>query len=234
MKDMQELLRASAKALAAKNKAPVMDGACGDGDKEEGERFDSAEDYTTSYLATSAIGAIQQWAETDDLDEGETSADRLVAMMVGVVDANKDGEISDDEQGLLDVALNAAWDYLSGMGASDEDISLLLNDWDADAADRIRDLVASVLPEGDDAASEAIDAFVFGAEDQEPVMDAVYRKTIAVRKGKKVRISKRIAGTVRLSAKQKVAIRKAGMKSHSAAAMTRRMKSMRVRKASGL
>ena len=57
---------------------------------------------------------------------------------------------------------------------------------------------------------------------------------MAVRNGKKMRIRKRISGTVRLSAKQKLAIRKARMKSHSAGAMMRRMKSMRMRRKMGI
>lgn len=197
--------------------------------------------YASAYVAGMAASAIQQWAETDDLDETETSADRLMAMMIGIADSNKDGELSEDEQDVVGSALEAAWDYLSSLGAADEDISLLLNDWDAGAGDRLRDLVASVLPDGDDAAGSAIDTFTFGPGDQEPLLDsagvaldAAYKKVIAVRKGKKVRINKRISGTVRLSAKQKVAIRKASMKSHSAGALARRMKSLRMRKSLGM
>ena len=135
---------------------------------------------------------------------------------------------------MLEVALNAAWDYLVKCGATEEDAGALLNDWDDEAADRVRDLVASVLPEGDDEASAEIDSFVFSESDQEPALDAVYKMKMAVRGGKKMRIRKRISGTVRLSAKQKLAIRKARMKSHSAGAMMRRMKSMRMRRKMGI
>ena len=162
-------------------------------------------------------------------------------MFVGIADSNKDGEITDDEQAVIEVAMNAAWDYLLAKGVSDDDCSALLNDGDNDAAERVRDFLADKLPEGDDADDE-IDDFVFTAEDQEPlldsvsdaILDAVYKKTFAIRRGKKVRINKRVSGTVRLTAKQKVAIRKAQMKSHSAAAQMRRMKSMRIRRKSGL
>lgn len=236
--DMQTLLRRSSRIPEAPS-APPVTSATLDSAKDGEDTGSPAANFTASFLASAAAAAIQQWAETDDLDDGETYADRLVALMVGIVDANKDGELSEDEQSLLGDALNSGWDYLSSLGASDEDISALLNDWDVDAAERIRDLVAGVLPEGDDAASAAIDAFVFGPDDQEAVMDSVtldaaYKKVVAVRRGKKVRINKRVAGTVRLSAKQKVAIRKAGMKAHSAVAMARRMKSLRVRKQAGL
>jgi len=196
--------------------------------------LDGADDYTLRDIQLSAVAAVQQWVEADDLDEGENSADRLLALFVGIADANKDGEITEEEQGVLEVALNAAWDYLVKMGVSEEDVETLLNDWEEDAAERVRDLVASVLPEGEDEAGADIDNFVFSAEDQEPALDAVYKKRLVIRGGKKVRINKRISGKVRLSAKQKVAIRKARMKSHSAGAMMRRMKSMRLRRKTGL
>ncbi len=197
-------------------------------------KLSGADDYTIADISVSAVAAIQQWAETDDLDDGESYADRLMALFVGIADANKDGDITEDEQGVLQVALNAAWDYLVKCGVSEEDAGALLNDWDAEAADRVRDLVASVLPDGEDGAGDDIDAFVFSDDDQEPALDAAYRKKVVIRGGKKMRINKRISGHVRLSAKQKVAIRKARMKSHSAGAMMRRMKSMRIRQRAGL
>ncbi|HEO1661576.1 hypothetical protein OE519_00465 [Pseudomonas aeruginosa] len=222
---MSELLRG---AMKRREPVKVLDST---GDE---PALSGADDYTLRDIKLSAIAVVQQWAETDDLDDGESYADRLMAMFVGIADANHDGDVTEDEQGVLEVALNAAWDYLVKAGVTEEDAGALLNDWDDDAADRVRDLVASVLPDGDDAASAEIDSFVFSDDDNAPALDAVYRKTVAVRNGKKVRINKRISGTVRLSAKQKVAIRKARMKSHSAGAMMRRLKSMRLRRKAGL
>ncbi|ALK30847.1 hypothetical protein [Burkholderia plantarii] len=226
---MTELLR-SAMARRESAPKPVLD-STNDADD---STMAGAGDYTVSDISMSAVAVVQQWAETEDLGDGETNADRLMALFIGIADANKDGEITDDEQGVLEVALNAAWDYLVGLGVTEADAGSLLNDWDSDTADRVRDLVASALPEGDDAASAGIDDFVFADDDQAPALDAVYRKTLVVRGGKKTRINKRISGKVRLSAAQKVAIRKARMKSHSASAMMRRMKSMRLRRKSGL
>lgn len=222
---MTELLRG---AMKRRETAKVLDSA------NDEPTIAGADDYTTADISMSAVAAVQQWAETDDLDDGESYADRLMALFVGIADANKDGDITEDEQGVLEVALNAAWDYLVKCGATEEDAGALLNDWDDEAADRVRDLVASVLPEGDDEASAEIDNFVFSDSDQEPALDAVYKMKMAVRNGKKMRIRKRISGTVRLSAKQKLAIRKARMKSHSAGAMMRRMKSMRMRRKMGI
>lgn len=226
---ISEMLRSAMSAKKPQAIAAALDSANSSGSAS------AVGEFAMRDIAMAAAAAVQQWAETDDLDEGETYADRLLAMMVGIADVDSDGEIGEDEQELVGIALDSAWDYLSGLGVSEEDADALLNDWDVDAAERVRDLVASMLPDGDDEAYESIEKFAFGdKESLEPALDAAYRSVMAVRGGKKVRIRKRVSGTVRLSAKQKVAIRKMQMKSHSAGAQMRRLKSMRARTKMGL
>lgn len=187
-------------------------------------------------IRSAAALAVKEWAGTPstDLDDGESLADRLLAFAVGIADENKDGEITAEEEEVIDIALNAMADFLVGKGATEEDVDALLNGGDADAAARVAELVAG---EGADDMAD-VDSFTFDAESAEAVMDgvldAVYKKKVVVRAGKKVRINKRVSGTVRLSAAQKVAIRKAGMKSRSSAARIHRLKSMKIRKRSGL
>jgi hypothetical protein len=191
---------------------------------------DDAAKYGIQDLKLKAATALSTWCETDDLGDDESAADRLQSLFIGIVDINKDGELSDEESDLLDVLLNYAWDYLEAQGVDDDTISGLLNDWDSGAADRAMDLLNGSMPDGDD----SIDNFAFGANDEEAVFDAVYKKRMVVRGGKKMRVNKRISGHVRLSAKQKIGIRKMQMKSHSAGAMMHRMRSMKIRKNSGL
>lgn len=190
--------------------------------------------YVAQDIAIKTAASIQQWAETDDLGDGESYSDRLFALLVGVVDANKDGEITDDEQGVLNLAINSAWDYLVSLGVSEDDANLLLNEWDSDTADRVMSLLESVLgtPDGDSDSDDGIDNFVFG--DQSPLMmDSAYRSVMVVHDGKKEKIRRHV-GPVHMSPLQKLAIRKASMKSHSPAAMMRRAKSMRARDKMGL
>lgn len=209
--------------------------------------LDSTNDAIGSYAANSirsdAMAALIEWAKTPatDLDEGETMADRLLAMNIGLADDNKDGDITDDEADVIDVALNAQADYLASLGVSDEDISALLEDQSPEASDRVLELLGGELPASDDDALAAADAFVFDSESNESVLDsvmgildAVYKKKLVIRGGKKMRIMKRVSGRVRLSAAQKVAIRKASRKSHSSGARVRRMKSMKIRARAGL
>lgn len=192
--------------------------------------------YAAADLKLKAVAVVQQWAETpaDELAEDESMADRLLAMVVGVADADKDGDISDDEQAVCDSVLENIWDYLSAKGVSDDDCDALLNEWDAGAADRVHDLIVTALPDGEEASAADMDAFAFDADSDGAVFDAVYKKKVVVRAGKKVRINKRVSGHVRLTAKQKISIRKMLRKSHSAVATMHRIKSNRIRKSAGL
>lgn len=200
----------------------------------------SSADFALKTLSVRAAAAVQTWAETEDLTDGEGSGDRLLALLVGAIDDNKDGELSDEEQQMLTVACNEAWNYLAAKGVAESDLDELFNSEDPAAynaaGDRVVEFIADALPDGDEAGQDEIDDFAFGAgsgDAQGDVFDAVYKKKIAFRGGKKVMIRKRVSGTVRLSAAQKVAVRKMHMKSHGARAMAKRMKSMRVRRAAG-
>lgn len=77
MNNLTDMLRSALK------KRPVAAALDGCGDKKEGDEptFDSANEYAETDLAVRSIASIHQWAETDDLDDGETYADRLVAQM---------------------------------------------------------------------------------------------------------------------------------------------------------
>lgn len=223
---------------SAKERSPAVlrSNRHGNGGVKGGFVFDGVGDndrmsqHDLESIKISTAAAIQQWVETDDLEENETSSDRLLALMIGIADEDQDGELDDDEQEVLEAALECAWDYLAQKGVDEEDIDALLNDFDTDAADRVRDLVASVLPEGSEESDADIDGFAFDSDSESAVMDAAYKTKVAVRGGKKVRIRKRVSGTVRLSAAQKLGLRKARMKAHSAAAKMRRKRSMRIRK----
>jgi hypothetical protein len=203
----------------------------------------AASDYAGQQMRVTAAAIAQQFAATDDLGDDETLADRLMMLVVGAVDADIDGELSEDESQVAEILLNYLWDYLSLKGVSDEDAEALLNNWDADAAARVKDLLAEELPADDEAAAEDIDSFAFDDESSSAIFDsangeflydAVYKKKVVIKNGKKTKINKRISGTVRLNAKQKIAVRKMQRKSHTATATLKRIKSMRKRAQAGL
>lgn len=212
-------------------------GGEGDGKdkKDDEEVLDNAGSYQDSDIALKAVAAVQEWAETpaSDRDEGEGSADRLFSLLAGIADADMDGEVSETEADVINLAANAAADYLIAKGVPEADAVALLEGFDNDLGETVQELVLSGLPDGEDADIE-IDGFVFGDGSDDDAFDATYRKKVVIRRGRKVRINKRVSGRVRLSAKQKVAVRKMLRKSHSAGAQLRRAKSVKVRRRMGI
>lgn len=199
--------------------------------------------FQVKQIQSEALSLLQEWLGTtdEDLDQDEGMGDRLMALLIGLADENKDGEISDDEAEIIDIGMDAIAQYLSSKGVSDDNIDALLSDFDNDLAEDVHSMVLEALPEGDDAVTDEMDNVVFTADDNgdifdsvEVALDAAYKKVFAIRGGKKVRVMKRISGKVRLSAKQKQAIRKAQLKAHTGAAKIKRLKSLRMRNRLGL
>lgn len=229
----------AAAAPAAAKTEPVLDAAALAAKRVE-IVLDSANAFLDSATRMDVAAALQQWAETtsEDLGDGETMADRLFALMVGIADDNKDGDLSDDEIAIVTTALENAAEYLAGKGVSEEDALAVLQDGDDEAAVRVAEFLRGALPEGEDSEMEDVDKFAFDSESSsdlfDSVLDAVYKKKVVVRAGKKMRINKRVSGRVVLSAAQKIAIRKARRKAHSSAAKVRRAKSMKMRARAGM
>jgi hypothetical protein len=227
---LRDLLKGGSKKAEPATK-PVLDATEADEqyDKDKYTNLmDAAGDYASSDIALKAAAAVQEWAETSDLDEGEGLGDRLFSLFAGIADSDMDGEVSEAEAEIILLAAESAWDYLESKGVPADDISELLNDYDNEVAARVQEFIAEKLPDGDEAAADEVDSFVFGDGSDEAALDAVYKKKLVIRKGKRVRINKRVSGKVRLSAKQKMAVRKMLRKSHSATAQLRRAKSMRI------
>lgn len=200
--------------------------------------IDSAADFADSDVSASAAATVQEWAATaaDELGEGEGMADRLVGMLVGIADEDGEGAPEGAAEEVATMALDAAWSYMAENGASEEDLGALFGD-DPEAADlaavRVSEMLLDSLPEGQEAAFDSVNDFAFKPRGN-GLLDAVYKKARVVRGGRVAVIKKRIAGVVRRSAAQKMAIKKARMKSHGAMATMHRAKSMRVRTSRGL
>lgn len=190
------------------------------------------DDVVGTDLDITAAAIVQEWAETlpEDLDDGEGPADRLLALMIGAMPEDEFPDVISDDAAddLMDLG-DAVGDVLADLGVADEDLDILLNDFDNDVGERVQELVAGSLAEGADPVT-----FVLGDGSDEPAFDAVYRRRIAVRGGKKVRINKRVSGRVVLSGAQKASVRKMQLKARTSMAKLRRAKSMRVRQRMGL
>jgi hypothetical protein len=200
-------------AQSAPAKGPIKNVL--DGVEDESKPENVASDYTMTDLALKAGAIVQEWAETDDLGPGESNNDRLTAMLCGAVNEDIDGDITPEEAATVAILQDRVWDYVSAMGASDEDLSAVLEDGDDEATDRVMELVAASLPDDAEEAQDHIDDFAFGDSD-EVKLDA------AKKGGKKKHVKKHITGKIRLSAPQKVALKKAFKRSHHAGSMHKR------------
>jgi len=197
--------------------------------------MDAAADFAQKSLYLEVGAVIQEWAETADLEGDESMADRLMAMLAGIVDddAESDEDFDEEEVEEFNEVLEAAWTYLAQHGVNDDDIDKLLNDEDNEAAERIHDFLVSALPDGDEADADLAN-FAFADSENESVLDAVYKRKFVIRGGQKMRVRKRVSGRVRLSGAQKAALRKAHMKANTGIAKLHRRKSMRKRRQMGL
>lgn len=189
----------------------------------------------TEDMRLDATRVIAEWAQTDDLDGDEGYGDRLLALIVGTA-AHSDNDLTEDEVQYAGMVAEVVGDYLEDKGIPADDIDALLGDasFDNDVAERVHEALLDKLPNGEEAMMDDAGRFVDGDETDDNMLDATYRKKIVVRGGKKIRINKRIAGTIRLNAAQKAAVRKMQRKAFSGAAKIKRAKSMRLRRKMGL
>lgn len=197
-------------------------------------------DFDDAQGGITAASIVQQWVETDDLDQGETLADRLFQLILGSVDEDIDGEVSDAEQEEFDDLCDYAGQYLSRLGVPDDDVSALLNEWDDNAAERVVDQVLNNLPDGDSALDD-INGFVFDTSgvtlDSATISkrgSGIYKKVRVIRQGKLTEARVRIGGSVKVSSKVKAHLAKVRGKSKSAAALRKWKRSMGMRRKSGL
>lgn len=184
----------------------------------------------TDEMRQDAASIVHEWAESE-LDTGEGFADRLYALIVGTATAegDEDSDLSEEQSELAAGYAELVGDYLESKGIDSSDVDALLGDnlEDNELAARIHDALLDKMPQGEDAMLDDTDKFVSGDDDE--MLDAVYKKVVAIRGGKKVRIKKRISGKVRLTAGQKTAVRKMLKKAQSGMAKAKRRKSMRMR-----
>ncbi|WP_163003734.1 hypothetical protein [Pseudomonas viridiflava] len=219
-------IAADATAAATAAAAALLDAA--------NNNSDTADIVFSEEMRLDATRVIREWAETDDLDTDEGYGDRLLALIVGTA-AHSDTDLTEDEVEYAGMVAELVGDILEKKGIPGDDIDALFADgtFDNEVGERVYELLLDKMPQGEDAVLDDAGKFVDG-EDDDNMLDATYRKVIAIRKGKKVRLNKRIAGTVRLNAKQKAAVRKMQRKAFSGGAKIKRAKSMRLRRKMGM
>ena len=199
--------------------------------------LDAAAAFQSGSDRAEVAGIVHEWAETgpEDLDDGEGMGDRLYAMLVGAVADSEDGDLTEDKAALAQTYMELAVSYMVSAGVGEDDAIAAVDAGDNDAAQRVADFILSEGLTGDE-----IDGFAFGADEQEPlfdsvlILDAAYKMRNVVRGGKRMRVAKRVSGSVRLSGAQRIALKKARMRSFSAGAKMKRLKSVHMRSKLGM
>lgn len=193
---------------------------------------------------------------SDELDDGELPSDRLDVFMRMEVDLSDDAENAQLEEQIMQVKAANMADAMSSLGVDDETISQAF-DTDIDEADeaieRLVEIIEVNTPKGEDR-DEFITAFLYGdsgldmeagqVEEYDSAVfgknkvrktktgqTLVYRGVKAVRHGKITVVNKRVGNAtmkVKLSPKQKAALRKALTKAVTPNALKRRVKSLRI------
>ena len=188
-------------------------------------------------IRTKAAYAVQTWAETDDLDKGESLYDRLDTLIMAIADGGIDldgNPATDDTDDVYMVAIQAASDYMSALGADDGDLETLFNSKDDDARDEAANRLMEFLVDSmgdEDQAEDMLNAFAFDMDSESNVFDAAnFKKMPAIRGGKRVILKKRIGAKLKRTPKQKAALMKAQMKAHSSSAKLKRKKSLNIGK----
>lgn len=261
---IQDIKAEQAKAAqeAAKNATVnAFDSAAGDAAKAVLSAEDQAFNSELVGIRRDALFGVLQLSDdilSDDLDDDELPSDRLDAYLNG-----EDGDDEDplNEQ-VMQIKAAFMADALSSLGVSDDLIAAAF-DVDVDAADdaisKISEIVETNTPTGDDL-DDFITQFLYGDDGLD--MEAgqveeydsaqlgknktrktkagqtlVYRGVKAVRNGKITVVNKRIGNTqmkVKLSPKQKLALRKAALKAVRPNAIKKRIKSLKLGHRSGI
>lgn len=193
-------------------------------------------------IRTKAAYAVQTWAETDDLDKDESLYDRLDALISAIADGGIDldgNPATDDTDDVYMVAMQAASDYMSALGADDGDLETLFNSKDDDARDeaanRLMEFLVDSMGDDEDAAEEAVKNFAFDVDSDGSVFDSAnFKKMPVIRGGKKTMLKKRQGPKMKRTPKQKAALMKAQHKAHSSSANLHRQKSLAVGHKAGL
>jgi hypothetical protein len=206
--------------------------------KNPNQKMSGADTFYAKKTALEACNMLNYWATDDgELDDGESQSDRLYALLIGVVDQDKNGTMSNEEQAVFDLACDAVSGYLIyTLGADEDDVNELMNDWDDDAAERVREFIQDSF-EVEELVSMAHD-YALG-DDGDVTMDdaessAVYKSFIVIHDGEKKVARKRISGHVTLTAGQKKSIKEARKLSHDTHAKIARRLSMQKRKKLGI
>lgn len=240
---------ASFDAIAAEAADKIEDGL-----SELDERENVANIQTMRGIALTVTLRLADAVGEDSLDDGELPSERMDALMIQGLDTDKDGDVDDVLYKHLSAYMADAMSSL-GVPDDVIDDTMSIDVDTADAAiEAASEKINANLPsdtELDDWSKAFIYGFDLDDDGDEDGFDAAgspkrkkptvgkstvrkgshgqtlrYKGVKAIRHGQVVVINKRVSGKVVMNAKQKAALKKAGMKAHTAGVIKRQLRSL--------
>lgn len=188
-----------------------------------GAVLDSAEEDMAEKMGKSdAMAVALQWVE-----DGEYTYDALDNLVYGMTIDDPEADEPEVDEEAYNEMLNGVAGALVELGASKDGVVSLLQDEDDEAGEIIGNKLSSVMDSVTEDDYTLITRYAAGGM----ILDAMQK---VVRDGEVTWIQKKPKRKRIMSAAQKAALKKARMKSNTAAAKAKRKKSARVRKSAGL
>lgn len=208
---------------------------------ETGVMESAVEKDAESRSRANAMSAVLGWIEEGDFSY--TTLDETIVVMAGI---EGEGEASEDDEADYNDVWKHVPDALLTLGAELDDVKELV-DGPGKEADKAAARIGKQLKEEMDEIKadddDLIAGFALGEdailesacdEGHKGVLEATYKRRKVVRDGKVQMVMKKVSGHTKLSAAQKVALKKVRRKANTATAKLARKKSMKIRKQKGL
>ena len=180
------------------------------------------DDFGEKQLRASAMSIALAWVE-----DANFSFPAIDALVIGMSDLDEDGEVSEEEEDFYNELLWSLGDALVALGGNKGQVETFIDKEDDDAGAKLGAFLKKKLDETEDDDADIIGRFVIKG-------DMVFEATKKVIRNGKVVLIRKPVRKKRLSAAQRMGLKKARRKSNTGAARLARKKSMRLRKQRGI
>jgi hypothetical protein len=190
---------------------------------EEAGEVGAITDFAARQTRSQAMSCALAW-----LEGGDFSFETLADICAVVADLDEDEEFDADEEAYYNELLVEVGNALVSLGADSGNVQTFLDDEDSETGAKIGEFISEKLTAVEAEDDELISNY---ATTDSPIMEGVVK---VVRDGKVVLKKKRIGRPKKMTAAQKIGLKKARRKAFTGAAKLARRKAMKVRKKRGM
>ncbi|MBF0121716.1 MAG: hypothetical protein HQK79_23040, partial [Desulfobacterales bacterium] len=180
------------------------------------------DDFANKSLKNDAMSIALSWINSKDYSFGA-----LDVLVQGMADIDGSGNISTEEEDYYNQLFMTVGDALALLGADADGIASFLNDEKDEAGLKIGEFLSAKMDEIQDDDDTIISNFVVSTDQIFESMKKVIRGGVKTWVKKKIRPKK-------ISSAQRMALKQARLKAHTATAIRARKKSMKIRKKMGM